>query len=121
MRKILLAVSIGLFSSSFMVSTQVVADDVSDWRKQVSKAFIKSHIYPRAALSRELEGKARVQVTISRSGEITTYEVVEPTGQPSLDKVIPKMMGKLNPLPAPPASLADNDLVFVVPISWHVN
>lgn len=110
----------GLMAAALVLSTPVFANDVGAWRKKVVKLIAKKHIYPRSAISREIEGKARVQVTISRTGEITNYEVVEPSGQGVLDKAIPKMMKKLNPFPAPPDSMPDANLTFVIPITWRL-
>jgi len=111
---------VGLMAVTFVLSTPVFADDIGTWRKAVVKRIAKKHIYPRSAISREIEGKARVQVTLARSGEITNYEILEPTGESVLDKTIPKMMDKLNPFPEPPASMDDNSLTFVIPITWRL-
>ena len=110
----------GLVAIAFVLSTPVFADDIGEWRTEVVKLIAKKHIYPRSAISREIEGKARVQVTLARSGEITAYEVLEPTGEDVLDKTIPKMMEKLNPFPEPPASMDDGSLTFVIPITWRL-
>lgn len=96
------------------------ADDIQDWQREIVKKIIKSHIYPRSAIAREIEGSAKVQVTIDRSGKILGYDIQEPTGEDQLDKVIPKMMEKLDPLPAPPDSLPDGNLSFVIPIAWRL-
>ena len=61
-----------------------------------------------------------MKVTIDRTGKITAYDVIEPTGEDQLDKVIPKMMEKLDPLPSPPDSLPDGNLQFVIPIAWRL-
>ncbi|WP_417450172.1 TonB family protein [Kordiimonas sp.] len=98
----------------------VAADEIQDWQRDIVKKIIKTHIYPRSAIAREIEGSAKVQVTIDRSGKITGYDIVEPSGQAQLDKVIPKMMEKLDPLPSPPASLPDGNLSFVIPIAWRL-
>lgn len=96
------------------------ADELKDWQKEIIKKIVKSHIYPRSAIAREIEGRAKVSVTIDRSGKITGYEVVEPTGESQLDNIIPKMMEKMDPLPAPPASLSDANLTFTIPIAWRL-
>jgi protein TonB len=101
-------------------ATPVLADDIQDWQREIVKQIIKTHIYPRSAIAREIEGSAKVQVTIDRTGKILGYEITEPSGQDQLDKVIPKMMEKLDPLPAPPDSLPDGNLSFVIPIAWRL-
>ncbi|MFC3052241.1 energy transducer TonB [Kordiimonas pumila] len=110
----------GMLSAMVFLSAQASADDLGDWRKNVVKSIIQNHIYPRSAISREIEGKAKVKVSIDRSGAILNFEIVEESGESVLDGAIPKMMEKLNPLPAPPAALDDDNLTFVIPITWRL-
>jgi len=119
-RKFVAVITMGAVASMGLFATSVSADDLKDWRRKVVKKIAKKHIYPRSAISREIEGKARVKVTLARDGAITNFEVVQPSGQAVLDKAIPKMMKKLTPLPAPPASLSDENLTFVIPITWRL-
>ena len=98
----------------------VFADEIQDWRKKLAKRIAKKHIYPRSALSREIEGKARVKVVMDREGVITSFEVIQPSGESILDKAIPKMMKKLTPLPPPPANLPAASLTLVIPITWRL-
>ena len=96
------------------------ANDIKDWQRQIVKKIVENHIYPRSAIAREIEGRAKVQVSIDRAGKITSYEIIEATGEDQLDKAIPKMMEKMDPLPAPPESLPDENLTFVIPIAWRL-
>lgn len=113
-------------AASLMLATTAIggavsAGEVDAWQKSVVQKISKEHIYPRSAIQKELEGVAKVQITIDRSGAITDYKIVEPTGESALDSAIPKMMEKINPIPTPPSSLADNNLTFVLPIAWRLN
>ncbi len=119
-RQCRLAMGTALSVAFFATATPVMADDIQDWQREIVKQIIKTHIYPRSAIAREIEGSAKVQVSIDRSGKILSYEITEPTGEDQLDKVIPKMMEKLDPLPAPPDSLPDGNLTFVIPIAWRL-
>jgi len=110
----------GFLALTVMLSVPVSANDVGTWRKAVIKTIIKSHVYPRSAISREIEGSAKVKITISRAGDITGYEVMQPTGEDVLDEVIPTMVDKMNPLPAPPDALPDANLTFVIPLTWRL-
>lgn len=94
------------------------ADDIGSWQKSVVSLVAKKQVYPREAMSQEIEGKAKVKVTIDRSGKITGYEMVEKTGNAILDAEVEKMKDRINPLPTPPASLPDANLTFVLPLSW---
>lgn len=117
--RLLSILSAGILSGILMLSTPAYSDEVGDWRKKVSKAFAKNHIYPRSAIAREIEGRARVQIIISRAGEVLDYEIIESSGENVLDKAIPRLMKRVTPLPTPPNSLANSDLTFVIPITWQ--
>ncbi|MDA5194856.1 energy transducer TonB [Govanella unica] len=104
-----------------MVATGVASlaqADVASWQKGVVSLVAKKQVYPREAMSKEIEGRAKVRVTIDRSGKITGYEMVEKTGNAILDAEVEKMKDRINPLPAPPADLPDANLTFVLPLSW---
>lgn len=94
------------------------AGDVASWQKSVVNLISKKQVYPRAALASAIEGKAKVKVTIDRAGAIKNFEVVQPAGNALLDDEVPKLMSRINPLPAPPAELPDANLTFVLPLSW---
>lgn len=94
------------------------ADEIATWQKKVVSTIAQKQVYPRAAMSQEIEGRARVKVTIDRSGTITGYEMVEGTGHELLDAEVVRLKDRINPLPKPPASLADANLTFVLPLSW---
>jgi len=96
----------------------VSADEIAGWQKKVVKLVSEKQVYPRAAMSKELEGRARVKVSIDRTGAITSYELVQSTGHELLDAEVIKLMDRINPLPAPPASLSDDSLTFILPLSW---
>lgn len=94
------------------------ANEIATWQKNVVSTIAQKQVYPRAAMSQEIEGRARVKVTIDRSGNITAYEMVEGTGHDLLDAEVVRLKDRINPLPKPPASLADANLTFVLPLSW---
>jgi protein TonB len=95
-------------------------DSISDWKTDVVKLVARKQVYPRAALSREIEGTAKVQLTIDRTGHVTSYDVVQPTGHPELDEDIPKLVKRIDPLPQPPSELADKDLTLTLPLNWVI-
>lgn len=101
-------------------SANAQADDIKNWQVKIVKLVAKKQVYPRSAMRKELEGRAKVRVNIDRSGAIVSHEVTQPTGQAVFDKEIPKLIGRINPLPAPPAALSDGQLSFVLPLSWVI-
>lgn len=94
------------------------AADMASWQRSVVSVVAKKQVYPRAAMSQEIEGRAKVKMTIDRAGKITNYEVVESTGSDLLDAEVVKLMERINPLPAPPADASDSNLTFVLPLAW---
>jgi len=95
------------------------ADDMKSWKIAVIKAVAKNQRYPRSAIAREIEGRAKVRLVVAADGTITSHEILEETGQSILDSEIPKLMEKLSPLPALPDG--QTELSFVLPLSWTLN
>ncbi|VAV91388.1 hypothetical protein MNBD_ALPHA01-2264 [hydrothermal vent metagenome] len=102
-------------------SAHAEANDIKKWQKKIVKLVAKKQVYPRSAMRKELEGRAKVRVSIDRTGAIVSHEVITPTGQAVFDKEIPKLIKRINPLPTPPESLTDGQLSFVLPLSWVIN
>lgn len=97
------------------------AGGMQDWQREVAKVIAKKQVYPRAALSQEIEGQAKVKITIDRGGAVTAYEIVQPTGHDVLDEEIVKLVERINPLPSPPSEMSDSQLSFILPLSWVIN
>ncbi len=102
----------------FSVNAQ--ANDIKKWQTKIVKLVAKKQVYPRSAMRKELEGRAKVRVSIDRSGAIVSHEVVTPTGLSVFDKEIPKLIKRIDPLPTPPKSLTEGQLSFVLPLSWVI-
>ena len=95
------------------------AKDMGEWRREVVAQIAKKQSYPRSAIAAEIEGKAKVRLTVASDGAITASEIVEPTGQGVLDAEIPKLIDRLNPLPALPDGQAG--FTFLLPLNWSLN
>ncbi len=119
-RTICLASFIVAGMAGMTISAPANAQDMKGWQKKLVSQIRKKQTYPRAALSREIEGKAKVKVTIDKGGNILNYEIVQPTGKSVLDKEVPRLMERLNPMPALPDGYAKDTLTFTLPISWRL-
>ena len=104
---------------SLTAASAGAADDMKSWQRSVVMKIAKKQKYPRAALAREIEGKARVKLTVAADGTITSHEVTQPTGEAILDREIPKLMKRLSPLPTLPDGR--ESLTFVLPLDWSLN
>jgi len=100
------------------VSTPAQASDVKKWQVKVVKLVAKKQVYPRSALKKELEGSAKVKISIDRSGAIQNFDVTQSTGHDVLDKEVGKLIKRIDPLPSPPDALPDSNLTFVLPLTW---
>ncbi len=115
--KFFFAITLGLAFGAVTAPAQ--ADDMKSWQIKVVKAVAKNQRYPRSAIAREIEGKAKVRLIVAADGTITSHEIVEETGEKILDREIPKLVEKLNPLPALPDG--KSELSFVLPLNWTLN
>ncbi len=106
-------------AASVLSSPSRAADTMDAWKTQVVKAVAKKQRYPRSALAREVEGKAKIRLTVLSDGTISGHEIVEPTGQNVLDKEIPRLVKRLSPLPSLPAGR--DEVSFVLPLDWSLN
>jgi len=113
---------IAAFALTFAFGAMTVpahAFDMTSWKKAVAKKVAKKQKYPRSALAREIEGRAKVRLLVTADGTIASHEVVEETGESVLDREIPKLVKRLSPLPALPDGKAE--LSFVLPLNWRLN
>ncbi len=94
------------------------AADIKGWKRKVAMTVAKKQVYPRSALRREIEGSAKVKVTVDHSGKIASFEILQPTGHQVLDREIPRLMERIDPLPKPPADASDEQLTFIIPLAW---
>lgn len=102
-----------------LISVPAQAMDMNGWKKAVIKKVASSQRYPRAAMAREIEGKAKIRLTVDATGAITNHEIVQGTGEDVLDSELPKLVDRLNPLPSLPDG--KTELSFVLPVSWTLN
>ncbi len=105
--------------TSFNSSTVFAADDMTSWKKAVAKKVAKNQKYPRSALSREIEGRAKIRLTVAADGAITSHEIIQETGASILDREIPKLVKRLSPLPSLPEG--KTELSFVLPLDWRLD
>ncbi len=94
------------------------ASTKQDWLKAVARTVAKKQTYPRSALMREIEGAAKIRITVDHSGRITAFEIVQKTGEAILDKELERLVKRLDPLPAPPAGVVAKDLTLTIPVVW---
>lgn len=102
------------------LNATAATDDIKKWQSKIVKLVARKQVYPRAAMRKELEGRAKVRVSIDRTGKILSHEILTPTGLAVFDKEIPKLIKRIKAFPAPPAGVSDQKLSFVLPLSWVI-
>lgn len=112
-----LALALGL---SALAGPAAAADDIQSWQKEIVRLVAQKQVYPRSALSREIEGRAKVKLTVARDGSVEAHEIVERTGHEILDKEIGSLVKRIDPLPEPPSSVSEQDLSFILPLAWVI-
>lgn len=99
-------------------ATSANADAIGNWRKEAVKVVLDNKVYPRSAISREIEGRAMLLINVNADGTITGHQVLQPTGQSVLDREITKLVERVT-LPALPSGTAQTSLV--VPLTWSLD
>ena len=104
------------------VASPVVADDQAVgeavWGKQVRAELARVSRYPSRAANLGIEGTVQMRVDVSKTGDVTGYELVKSSGSTLLDKAAVAMVRDLGRLPA--MNTAADQHSFVVPLSFRL-
>lgn len=114
-----LIATVAAFMTAVLVAPVANAASMQEWQAAVVKKLTTKQKYPRAALSREIEGRAKVRLVVSADGSITNHEIIENTGEDVLDREIPKLLKRMNPLPSLPEN--KTELAFILPLVWTLD
>jgi periplasmic protein TonB len=86
------------------------------WQKALMAHLNRVKRYP-AGSRRSVE--VAVVFTLDRVGHIVSYSLKHPSGQAAFDDAALAMMKKADPVPPPPAIMADEGLSFEVPVVFR--
>jgi TonB family protein len=90
---------------------------ITTWQKELVSYLDRHKRYP--------EGQARknvnilVSFTLDRSGRVLDTSIVQSSGDPSFDAAALAMVRRSDPVPQPPAVVADNGLTFTLPVIFR--
>jgi protein TonB len=90
--------------------------------EQVISLWISRHVfYPEEARAQNRpQGEAKVLIRVNREGRILGYRINESSGHAILDRAIPTILDRANPLPRNPNYDASKDYEsYVVPIAFE--
>jgi len=88
------------------------------WQKELAAHFDKHKRYPadRAGQSAEVI----VRFVLDRSGHVLSTRVVKGSGDVSFDEAALAMLQRADPVPPPPPLVADEGLIFTLPVVFHI-
>lgn len=90
------------------------------WQSQVLAHLERHKRYPRGAQARRQEGVAHVRIRIDRQGRVLSSRLEESSGSALLDEETLALVGRADPLPAPPATIEPPQVELVVPVIYRL-
>jgi periplasmic protein TonB len=88
------------------------------WQKELSAHLTRFKRYPSDRSNRNAD--IVVSFVLDRTGHVISASVVQGSGDKSFDEAAVAMIRRADPVPAPPALVADEGLTFTVPVNFRV-
>jgi periplasmic protein TonB len=88
------------------------------WQKELSAHFDRHKRYPADRANKAAE--IVVSFVLDRTGHILSSSIVRGSGDTSFDQAALAMLQRSDPVPAPPALVADEGLSFTLPVVFRV-
>jgi TonB family protein len=88
------------------------------WQKELSAHFDRHKRYPADRINQAAE--IVVSFVLDRSGRIVSSSIVRGSGDAAFDQAALTMLQRSDPVPAPPALVADEGLSFTLPVVFRV-
>ena len=90
----------------------------ASWQKELSAHFDRHKRYPTDRTNQAAE--IVVSFVLDRTGHIVSSTVVKGSGDTAFDQAALMMLQRSDPVPAPPALVADEGLSFTLPVVFRV-
>ncbi|MFC3052943.1 energy transducer TonB [Kordiimonas pumila] len=91
-------------------------EGLNNWAAQVQKEIASNKHYPARAIKNGIEGKVMVRVTVMKTGQIKSVQMVSASGNHLLDSEAMRLAATLTGLPSLPEGLQEH--TFELPISF---
>ena len=88
------------------------------WQKELAVHLEKYKRYPSNRPPQSVEIVLRI--VLDRSGHVVSAEIKKSSGDPAFDDAALAMMRRSDPVPAPPPVVADEGLVFIMPVLFRI-
>ncbi len=85
--------------------------------KKYSQKYLR---YPQRAIDRNWQGTVRLNITISRAGEVQEVVIIEESKHSSLNKAAVKAAKKASPFPAMPEEIRGEQFSFTLPVVFQL-
>lgn len=113
----LLVALFGLLSTvSVRAESDAPSESVKAWKARLAAHINSNKYFPAAGLG--LDGNAKVQFVMDRSGRLISRALAESTGSQALDEAALTIVARAEPFPEPPAELKGDSFSFTVPINF---
>jgi periplasmic protein TonB len=94
--------------------------DALHWQTALAAHIERFKRYPAKARSSGEQGIATVAFIIDRQGRLLTSRIVKSSGSPMLDQETFAMLGRAQPMPAPPSDVPEDKLSFIVLVRFNI-
>ncbi len=88
------------------------------YQHMVVKGILAKVVYPSAAVRRNLEGTAMMELTVNRNGEIVSVEFLEKTRHKRLNRAAEKAVADVGQFPAVPEALEGDEVRVKLPVKF---
>lgn len=103
------------------LSVQAADTGAADhWERAVLESLERRKRYPPRARSEGLWDTVYMYIRVDRTGRVISSNIDRSRGIALLDRAALALVQRASPLPAPPASLHDSALEFVVPLDYSI-
>jgi len=87
------------------------------WQRELAAHLDKHKRYPSDRTQREAQ--IVIAFVIDRTGRVLSASIAQSSGDTSFDNAALAMMRRADPVPSPPALVADEGLSFTLPVMFH--
>ena len=92
------------------------------WLGEISAALARNRTYPPRLRAERVTGVVVLRFTVDRGGRVLARAIERSSGSAELDRLALELLGRADPLPAPPADLpgTGTGIELVVPIRYSI-
>jgi TonB family protein len=87
------------------------------WQKELAVHLDRNKRYPSDRAQREAQ--VVIAFVLDRTGHVLSATIAQSSGDASFDQAALAMMRRADPVPAPPALVADEGLSFSLPVNFR--